>query len=120
MASAIFRAVKEYKIELESLILESQNKTTYLNNKNQLFYSIQFLSSKSSIDIEDLSIPNKDLIYQFDDNNKYQYTYGKVETLKEVNMLKKQLISYGFQDCFTVAILNGEKMSLSDALSILN
>ena len=119
MASAIFRAIKEYKIELESLILESQKKPEYINNKNELFYSIQFLSSKSIIDIDNLVIQNKDLIYQFDDNNKYQYTYGKVETLKEVDALKKQLISYGFQDCFTVAILNGEKMSLSDALSIL-
>ena len=117
MSSAIFRAIKDYKIELETLILDAQDKTHHTNNQNQLFYTIQFLSSKSSINIEDLVVPNKDLIHHFQDNNQHQYTYGKVEKLEEVTLLKKELVSYGFQDCFTVAILNGERMSLSNALS---
>jgi len=119
MASAIFRAIKEYKIELEALILDTQDKTSYTNSQNQLFYTVQFLSSKSNVNIEDLVVPNKDLIYHFQNNNQHQYTYGKVETLAEVALLKKELFSYGFQDSFTVVILNGERMSLSDALSIL-
>tara|TARA_Y100000994_G_scaffold129383_1_gene106046 strand:- start:4673 stop:5764 length:1092 start_codon:yes stop_codon:yes gene_type:complete len=119
MSSAIFRAIKEYKIELEALILESQDKTKFTDLSNQLFYSVQFLTSKSMIDIESLGISNVDVIYEFQDKNQYKYSYGKVETLKEVNLLKKELRSYGFHDCFTIAILNGEKMSLSDALSIL-
>ena len=118
MASAIFSAFKEYKIEMETLILESRTKVQ--NHPNELFFSIQFLSSSSKINIEELHINEKDLIHEFYDSNQYKYSYGKVETLAEISILKKKLISYGFDDCFTIAILNGNKMSLSDALSILN
>ncbi len=117
MASAIFRAVKEYKIEMETLILESKTKE---KNNFELFFSIQFLSSTSKVDVDSLNIEEKKLIYEFNDKNQYKYTYGKVETLEEISILKKKLLSYGYNDYFTIAILNGEKISLSDALSILN
>ena len=118
MASAIFRAIKEYKIEMESVILDNHKKETD-NNENQLFFSVQFLSSKSQVNLEDLQIDQLSLVSEFYDNNTYKYSYGKVESLKEVSLLKKKLINYGFQDCFTIAILDGKKMSLSNALSIL-
>ena len=116
MASAVFRAIKEYKIELEELILDSQINSV----DNEIFYSIQFLSSLSPVNIEDLLIQNRNLIYEFNVEGKYQYSYGKVKSLEQVNLLKNELVRYGFKDCFTIAILNGKKMSLSDALSILN
>ena len=117
MASAIFRAIKDYKIEMDALILENQTKE---KDNNELFFSIQFISSISPLNIENFEIENKDMIYEFHDNSQYKYSYGKVRTLEEVSLLKKQLIFYGFKDSFTIAILNGQKMSLSDALSILN
>ena len=116
MASAIFRAVKEYKIEMESLILESQTKN---NNMHQLFFSLQFLSSNTKISIDDLHINDKQMVFEFKDGDLYKYTYGKVKTLDEVSILKKQIKSYGYSDSFTVAILNGDKISLSDALLIV-
>ena len=117
MSSAIFRAIKEYKLEIESLILENQSEEKE-NNHSQLFFSVQFLSSKTPISIDDLHIENKNLIYELYDNTYYRYSYGKVETMKEITVLKKKLINYGFQDCFTIAILDGKRMSLSDALSM--
>ncbi len=118
MASALFRAIKEYKIEIENLILESQSDEKDYRDK-QLFFSVQFLSSNIPIDINDLQIENKNLIYEFNDNNTYKYSYGKVHNLQEITVLKQKLLNYGFQDCFTIAILDGKKVSLSDALSIL-
>jgi len=118
MASAIFRAIKDYKMDIESLILETKIEEKE-NQHGQLFFSVQFLSSKTAIDINDLHIENKDSVYEFYDNTYYKYSYGNVETLQEVSLLKTKLLNYGFQDCFTIAILDGEKMPLSDALSIL-
>ena len=117
MASAIFRAIKEYKLEMSALILETQSKE---KDDNELFFSIQFLSSDSPFNIEDISIENKEMIYEFYDKNIYKYSYGKVTTLEEVSVLKKKLNFYGFDDYFTIAFLNGKKMSLKEALSILN
>ena len=118
MASAIFRAIKEYKIEIDSVILDTYKKEQDFQ-QNQLFFSVQFLSSKEKINIDELDIKNKDMIYEFYNNQTYQYSYGSVNNLEQVSSLKKKLISYGFKDCFTIAILDGKKMSLSEALSIL-
>ena len=63
---------------------------------------------------------SKEMIFEFNEGGQYKYTFGKVETLEEISVLKKKLISYGYNDFFTIAILNGHKISLSDALSILN
>ena len=117
MASAIYRAVKEYKIEVETLILE--NYTTKFKTQ-ELFFSVQFLLSDSKIDFNMFKIKETELIYEFYDGVNYKYSFGRVETLKEVNNLKKKLLSYGYNDFFTIAILNGDKISLSDALLILN
>ena len=114
MASAIFRAIKEYKIEMETVILETKTKSI---DHHELFFSVQFLSSTSK---EDFNILEKEIIFEFNEDGQYKYTYGKVETLEEISVLKKKLISYGYSDFFTIAILNGQKISLSDALSILN
>lgn len=118
MASAIFRAIKEYKIDIESLILDNHRREQEYK-KNQLFFSVQFLSSNTPIDINEFNIDQKDLIHEFFDNNSYKYSYGKVETMQELEVLKKQLIDDGFLDCFTIAIVDNKKMSLSNALSIL-
>ena len=117
MASAIFRAVKEYKMEIETSILENHK---IKHNTQDLFFSVQFLTLDVKLDVSKLKIDNKHLIQEFFDENKYKYSYGKVETLKEINILKEKLLSYGYNDCFTIAILNGDKISLTDALLILN
>ena len=107
----------DYKMEIETLILESQTKSV---DNVDLFFTLQFLSSNAQVEIDSLDMLNKDLIHTFHEKNQYKYTYGRVSTLEEIASLKKDLLKYGFDDSFTVGILNGKKISLSDALSILN
>ena len=118
MASAIFRAIKEYKTTIDALVLDVQSNQPK-NTENQLFFSVQFLTSSSQVNMEDLNINQKELIHEFIDGTLYKYSYGKVVTQNEIQSLKEQLVLYGFHDCFPIAILNGEKMSMSDALSNL-
>ena len=84
-----------------------------------MFFSVQFLSSSSQINIEDFNIDHKELIYEFTEGNLYKYSYGKVLKRDEIKSLKEELRINGFHDCFPIAILNGQKMSMSDALSNL-
>jgi len=116
MASAIFRAIKEYKLELEALILEN---FTTKKEMHELYFSVQFLTSITPINLDNLTIKNQELINTFYDGDYYKYSYGKVETLKEVYDLKEKLRIHGYDDVFTIAILNGDKISLADALLIL-
>lgn len=117
MASAIFRAFREYKIELESMLLERESKNS---NLLDVVFSVQFLTSSEKLNYNIFAKEDKSLIKQFSDNGIYKYCYGNVKTLEEISFLKKKLINYGFEDCFSVAIVNGKKMSISKALSILN
>ena len=110
MASAIFRAIKEYKLELETSILEN---FTVKNETHELYFSVQFLTSITPINLDNLKIQNQDLINTFYDGNYYKYSFGKVETLKEVYDLKEKLRSYGYDDVFTIGILNGDKNIIS-------
>ena len=99
---------------METVILETKTKSI---DHHELFFSVQFLASATK---EDFNIKEKEIIFEFNENGQYKYTYGKVATLEEISLLKKKLLSYGYNDVFTIAILNGQKISLSDALSILN
>ena len=117
MASAIYRAVKEYKIEMENFITKNYNSK---KNANKLVLSVQFLSSKDKIDTSQIKMNNHNLIHEFFDGENYKYSYGSVENLNEVQNLKKLLASIGYRDFFTIGILNGEKIPLSDALLILD
>jgi len=117
MASAIFRAFKEYKIETESLLLERKNQET---EKLNLMFSVQFFSSSNKINYNHFNLDDRHPIMDFYDNGIYSYCYGHVTTIEEVSKLKDTLINKGFNDCFAIAILNGKKMTISQALSILN
>lgn len=117
MASAIFRAFKEYKIELESMLLETKRKQS---DKLDLIFSVQFLTSSDAMNYNLFDKEDRKLIMDFYDNGLYKYCYGSVETLAELSILKTKLINYGFNDCFAIAILNGQKMSIAKALSIVN
>ena len=50
MASAIFRAIKEYKTTIDALVLDVQSNQPK-NTENQLFFSVQFLTSSSQVNI---------------------------------------------------------------------
>ncbi|MDC0189525.1 N-acetylmuramoyl-L-alanine amidase [Flavobacteriales bacterium] len=116
MASAIFRAVKEYKLELDGIIKENP---IDLNRENNLFFSLQFLSSESKINLDQLVIEDKKLIKEFKENHFYKYSLGHAKELRDLDVLKYKLDEYGYKDYFTIAFLNGQKISLSEALSIL-
>ena len=51
--------------------------------------NFQFPDSK--IDFNMLKIKETDLIYEFYDGVNYKYSFGRVETLKEVNNLKNSI-----------------------------
>tara|TARA_Y100000589_G_scaffold212859_1_gene200670 strand:+ start:2019 stop:3101 length:1083 start_codon:yes stop_codon:yes gene_type:complete len=116
MASAIFRAVKEYKIGIDGVI--ENNPINYKINES-LFFSLQFLSSNKKIDLNKIGIEEKNLIKEFKENNLYKYSFGSSSQYEDLESLKLILDSYGYKDYFTIAFLNGQKISLSEALSIL-
>ena len=123
IASAIYRAFKEYKREMGKVTdmakVNPGSPAPENPQKNfkehELLYRVQFkisLSEKSLKSDEFKEIPS---VYQYKHNNYYKYTAGEHETFRGANKFLKIMQSNGYKDAFVVAFLNNERIPLSKA-----
>jgi len=130
MASALYRAFKEYKNEQEGVISDVQEvrdiisgevgqkvvspkgqaeQTTYL--AVQVFSASKKLKKKA---LKDLKDP-----FYIIDNNVYKYFSGRCVDLEAVKAHQKELVSRGFNDCFVVGVHNNVKVDIFKAIELL-
>ncbi len=126
MASAIYRAFKQYKIEMDGPI-ENINKETDLAKKDivketsstikesEIYFKVQFLSSPSKINLDDKKFKNLKDIEEHKTGNMYKYTSGSVKEIDAARKIQKK-VRKKYSDAFIVAFKNNEKMSMTDAL----
>jgi len=139
MASAIYRAVKEYKRDYESEsgaydyrkeFVEGQENTNpeqkattnndQTKSNSAVAFRVQFYVTPSEIKKDDKRFNSLTDIYMYEHNGMYKYTSGKFNSLSEAENYKKTIKSKGFPDAFTVAFLNDERITISKAKQILN
>ncbi|MFN8258840.1 MAG: N-acetylmuramoyl-L-alanine amidase [Bacteroidales bacterium] len=122
IASAIYRAFKEYKNEIESLsknYTNSQNKSTQQINGDQKTGSIVFrIQIKSSVD----KIPKgSSLLFGFEDVKEYKfkgiykYYVGETSDFSEITKMQGE-IRKKVPDAFVVAFKNDERITIKEAL----
>ena len=132
IASAIFRAFRSYKENLEnvssnlkddSLVVKKSdvndklNDTVNTNNlNNNLIYKVQigtFLKSmineKLFIDIE-----SEEVFV----NGIFKYYVGNELKKEDAEYIKRKMINLGFSGSFIVPFLNGERISIKEALNL--
>lgn len=112
MASAIFRAFREYKKEIDKRSNAPKKLDT---QEDSVYFSIQILSSSNKIELlpENFKGYNNVSEYQFD--GMFKYTIGKNTNYTMVEELKDK-IKNDFHEAFIIAIKNGVKISLKEAL----
>lgn len=139
MASAIYRAVKEYKRDYESEggaynypqeeVEDQKNTNTEKNttsDKNEtisnssVIYRVQFYVTPKELKKDDKRFNSLKNIYVYEHNGMYKFTSGKFNSLIEAEEYKKSVKSKGFSDAFTVAFYDGKRISISKAKQILN
>lgn len=138
MASAIYRAIKEYKRDYESesgaydyrkAAVEKQEnedpeqKTPDIkqsNSSSSVIYRVQFYVTPSQLKKDDKRFKSLKDIYMYEHNGMYKFTSGKFNSLAEAENHKKTVRSEGFKDAFTVAFLEDERITISKAKQILN
>ncbi|NOY49653.1 MAG: N-acetylmuramoyl-L-alanine amidase [Chlorobi bacterium] len=147
LASAIYRAVKEYKRDYESesgaydyrkKAIEKQNDAenkgpgkngntiSATNHKksvkknSELVFRVQFYTSPKKLNNNDSRLKSLDNIYIYQHNGMYKYTSGKFNSLAEAEKHKETIRKKGFADAFSVAFYKGERISISRAKQILN
>lgn len=150
MASAIYRAIKDYKRELElsdfleENIVEKEiekidstklyDKKEIVQNKVEKLDSTKLYQKKESV--------QKDIIFKvqistslkpkkianvenyevgnYKENNIYKYTIGNEDTLEDVKELRKLAVKNGYADAFIIAFLKNKKVSISSAVEYQN
>jgi N-acetylmuramoyl-L-alanine amidase len=122
IASAIYRAFKEYKLNFEKT---NQKSPVTIDKKeppkphHEIFFRVQFATFakpkppgyKKFKDIKD--------IREYRQDGLYKYTAGNDTILEDANKLKEELLKKGFKDVFIVPFLNGNRISMDEAQKLL-
>lgn len=134
MASAIFRAFRDYKNEQDRLLSQvksiapievdkkkiAEEETVSSSNDTiaGVFFGIQIFSSGSKPDKGEFK--GLEPIIPYMEDGLIKYIYGKAKTFSEAEKMKETARSKGFIDCFIVGMHNGQKKSLNAVRALLN
>lgn len=146
MASAIFRAFRDYKIERDAfakitagikeeipiepivVIKEPIDSTKILPNPNPdlpkesiptVYYTIQVATSGLKKQLTPENFKGQEGIEIYEDGGLYKYVFGKAGSLKDANALKQKMKDIGFKDAFVIGIKDGQRIPLEEVQEIL-
>ena len=132
IASAIFRAFRTYKVNIEieennlknknQLISDSTNNDTIVvkekKKESTLLYKVQIGTFLKSMSNQDQFIELKAEEEKINGTYKYYVLAGNNK--KDADKLKDYLIEIGFKGAFILAFLEGKQISTKDALNLQN
>lgn len=122
IASAIYRALKEYKEEIDrnKKVLSRGNIETASKMKitEDVVFRVQILSSPKKLNIN-RKFKGLNDIYSYKHNGEIKYCSGKTSTFKSANNLKKTIRKGKYKDAFVVAFLDGKRISIEKAQSLV-
>lgn len=120
LASAIFRAFRAYKNKVEeaSSILHKEElvakSVDVVSESDSIEYCVQIKSSAKSIPLTARCFKKLSDVKERKVNGVYKYTIGSTSNYQEILQIQKE-VRKKIKDCFVVAFLNGERISLSKA-----
>lgn len=113
MASAIYRAFKDYKLayEKENAVIEQPKPVS----KENVDYRVQFLTSPSELPLSDKKFKGISEVVSYYHNGLYKYTSGHYTSNSEAESHLKEIRKNGFKDAFIVVFHESSRISLSEA-----
>ena len=146
MASAIFRAFKEYKYEIESKGIKEEPKKledrspkpevieVVEDKKNKkdkkkpeevvqkieegVVFKIQIATSSIKTELIPANFNGLEGVDLYEAGGLFRYTYGKEKNMGDANNLQLQLKDRGFKDAFIVAFKDGIRIPISEAIKL--
>jgi len=132
LASAIYRAFKKYKMDLEKIEAtlgdsphpeqveekEESPKKSVAEEKG-VIYRVQLLSSSSPKDVSPESFNGLNGVEMNKDKDLYKYLYGAATTYESAKELQKTVRKTGYKGAFIVAFdKNGKRIPLDKAIEL--
>jgi N-acetylmuramoyl-L-alanine amidase len=139
LASAVFRAFKSYKNELEGkdvikvekvveakqVEFDNKEESKKKNKKNKaeeidkgVVFKVQIATSSKKIELKPENFSGVKDVTIYEAGGLYRYTVGKEKNMTDANRLQVQLRANGFKDAFVVAFSGGKRVSISKALQL--
>lgn len=138
MASAVFRAFRDYKLEIEQKT--KQKETVAVTEKEMIkseveedmkgkrekkkedkeegiVFKVQIATSSIKKELIPANFNGIEDVSLYEAGGLYRYTVGKERKVADANNLQLQLRSKGFKDAFIVAFKDGKRIPLSEAIS---
>ena len=124
IASAIYRAVKYFKQEMERADNKAKSITAYeketREEKPEIVFRVQFMSSKARKELDSKKYKELDDLFEYEHQGLYKYTTGKLISYDEALRLQDDIrSSTRYKDAFVVAFREGQRISIDEALDFL-
>ncbi len=143
LASAIYRAFREYKNELESkskLLIDDEDETLVSekvepeefrhNPKKEelqhkhieeegLIFKVQISTTTTKVDPMPSNFNGLEGVDYYQAGGLFRYTYGKEKTWESASKLQEKARSSGFEDAFIIAFHNGQRIAVGEAVKLL-
>lgn len=128
LASALFRAVRDYKNEMDAKqslhITEKEKlKSSPIVEKDRIdsgvVYKLQIFTSSSILPADHASIKGITDVGYYQSGSVYKYTLGYSSDIKNIMQLQNQY-KKTFKGCFVIAFKDGKRISLDEAKAILD
>jgi len=113
MASAIYRAFKEYKIAYEKENAVDESITSQVNTG--LDYRIQFYTNPKELSLSNNMFKGIDKLAIYYHNGLYKYTSGHFSKLQKANEQLGEIRKKGFNDAFIVVFNNDMRITSDEA-----
>jgi len=126
MASAVYRAFKEYKAEYESLEAASPIVASSENDddpketvtQNYVVYKVQIVTASKPVSLQSSNFKGLKNVQEYMSNGMYKYTVGNEETLEEAQEVQKAVREKGYGGAFLVAFKGDQRISLQEAMEL--
>lgn len=142
MASAIYRAFKSYKEEIEGVQIgvpevdeikpetptvveketpkaeQKEEKPEPKTEVEQVNYRIQLLVSSKRIPLKPENFNGLENVEEYEVDGLYKYTIGNVSDYKKAVSLQRTVREQAYPKAFIIAFYKGERIAISDALDL--
>lgn len=134
MASAIYRAFRDYKINIENkskaIIVDNgeRNETTEKEDSSEpelkgkkegLVFKVQLVISSQKVEPSSENFKGLEGVSFYEAGGLFRYTYGEKRSWEEANELQDEVKSKGFEDAFIVAFYEGKRIGVGEAVRLL-
>lgn len=128
MASAIYRAFKEYKTQHEALdaggsspVVEQvgdDEKPPAPVARNQVVFKVQIVTASKPVPLNSSNFKGLRGVQEYMSNGMYKYTVGNASTLSEAQELQLKVRDKGYGGAFLVAFKGDQRISLQEAMDL--